>query len=547
MRLLIGVCLILTINVLDANYPGLPEITKGSIWPQPVEVEYKKEALPFNPSKLNLTYTNGACSLFNLAFKNYDKNFFFPIHAKGKEDRSLVLNVNIKKNCPKDREFPTDNMDESYSLTIGLDRIAHIEANEVWGALRGLESFSQVIIYNNERDTYEIRTLIVKDKPRFKIRGFLIDTSRHYLSVNLIKRQLDLMAINKYNILHWHIVDEQSFPYVSKKFPQLSNKGAYSKRHVYKASDVTSVMMHAKMRGIMVMPEFDTPGHMGSWYGQPDLLTECFDEKGKKIELPFPNLIDPSNPENFKFLFNFFSEVKSLFKSTLMHLGGDEVEFWQKYCWFNNPKIQKFMLDKGFGNETKLLENYYISQLSSTVATVDKNWKQLYWQEVFDFSKVPQNSIVHIWKGGNLSEIYDTMARVTQEGYDVILSSCWYLNYVHYGPDWRVKKRTRNTEGIALYECDPQGFNGTQSQKDRVIGGIAALWGEFIDASNLEPVSWPRGSAVAEKLWSPRQFTVDAAAQLPRLREHRCRMVERGFNAAPFDGADFCENELLIR
>lgn len=162
---------------------------------------------------------------------------------------------------------------------------------------------------------YQIRTVEIFDKPRFPVRGIMIDTSRHFLSLNVIKRQLEIMSMNKLNVLHWHLVDSESFPYTSAKFPELHGvvstrffslcrqlclQGAYSPRHVYSREDVADVIAFARLRGIRVIPEFDLPSHTSAWRGRKGLLTECFDEKGEETNLP--NLVDPMNEANFEFI-----------------------------------------------------------------------------------------------------------------------------------------------------------------------------------------------------------------------------------------------------
>jgi hexosaminidase len=150
-------------------------------------------------------------------------------------------------------------------------------ANTVYGAIRGLETFSQ-LVYHTEDGQYTISGVVdIKDTPRFSYRGIMIDTSRHFLNVHTILKHLDAMSYNKLNVLHWHFVDDQSFPYVSISFPELSAKGAYNSRHVFDQQDVQTVIKYAKERGIRVIPEFDTPGHTKSWgKGQPNLLTPCY-------------------------------------------------------------------------------------------------------------------------------------------------------------------------------------------------------------------------------------------------------------------------------
>jgi len=136
---------------------------------------------------------------------------------------------------------------------------------------------------------------------------------------------------------------------------------------------------------------------------------------------------------------------------------------------------------------------------------------------------------VNVWKGGWQNE----MAKVSNLGYRTILSSCWYLNYINYGLDWH-----------PYYTCDPQDFTGTDEQKQRVIGGTACMWGEWVDGTNLISRTWGRGLSVGERLWSSKD-TRDLTDATKRIWEHRCRYIRRGLNADSVVQSQYCRHEWM--
>lgn len=508
---------------------------QGSVWPLPQTQKTKTSYMVVTPSTFRFDVTDYTCDILEAAFVRYYSLTFHPprlpkrkslkktMQKKTKFSGYLTsLNITLAKPCEK---WPSSEMDEWYDLTINWEQpgMGKLYAKSVWGILRGLETFSQVV-YQGEDGDFRVNSTHITDFPSFSFRGVMLDTSRHFLPKRIILENLEAMAQNKFNIFHWHIVDDPSFPYESSTYPMLSIEGAYTPyTHVYTLEDVVEIIEFARIRGIRVIPEFDTPGHTQSWgYGIPHFLTQCYKNiSGKMV----PNGFGPANPSvesTYIILTKLLSEVVRVFPEKYIHLGGDEVSYW---CWSSNPDVIDFMTKMGFGTDYSKLEEYYMQRLLGIVRSFPTNNTYMVWQEVVDNgAHVKQDTVVHIWKNDYQKE----MSFVTSKGYHVVLSACWYLNFINYGRDWD-----------KFYACDPLDFDGSKAQKQLVLGGEACMWGEYVDATNLMARLWPRGSATAERLWSHRSVN-DTYAAAPRLEEHRCRMLQRGINAEPQNGPSYC-------
>ncbi|XP_034457712.1 beta-hexosaminidase subunit beta isoform X2 [Hippoglossus hippoglossus] len=531
--LLLCVCSGLQDNLLlEEDQPVVQASESGSLWPLPQKVQISQVPLKLIGSSFRFvdakdSSAGASCSLLQDAYRRYYEYMFGSSKRQGqgrsrRPGRSELteLQVWITSTDSDCDGYPSVTSDESYELSVDQP-FAILKAPTVWGALHGLETFSQ-LLYEDESGAKSINSTAISDFPRFAHRGILLDSSRHFLPVKVILANLETMAMNKFNVFHWHIVDDPSFPYLSRTFPQLSQQGAYHPyTHVYTPADVKMVIEFARLRGIRVIPEFDTPGHTQSWgKGQADLLTPCY--SGSKPSGSF-GPVNPILNTTYDFMKQFFTEISSVFPDAYVHLGGDEVDF---SCWKSNPDITKFMNQQGFGQDYRKLESFYIQKLLDIVTTTKKGY--MIWQEVFDNGvKLKPDTVVHVWIGSGSNE---EMSKVTTAGYQTILSAPWYLDYISYAQDWQ-----------KYYKAEPLNFNGTEAQKKLVIGGEACLWGEYVDATNLTPRLWPRASAVAERLWSAKNVT-DINDAFNRLSMHRCRMVERGIPAEPLFSS-YCRRE----
>lgn len=509
---------------------GITEPKPGNIWPKPHKQQSSTTQYTIDKSKFHFTTNALSCDIIKGAIDRYNSLIFIDKHSSKAPNHSLIEEVKVEVSdlsCG----FPTHDADETYTIHVPAHGAPHqisINSKTVWGALRAFETLSQIVYANDEHHLFLNQTEI-EDAPRYKYRGLLLDTARHYLPKKIILANLDAMAYNKFNVFHWHLVDDQSFPFVSKQYPNLSKKGAYTEKHVYSTDVINEVISYARMRGIRVIPELDSPGHTHALAKAfPDLLTPCY-KNGKSHQANYPHydateVLNPMKNETYSIMKNLYSEFKSIFKDQYIHLGMDEVMY---SCWKSSPEISQFMVKHGMKAYHEV-EEYYVKLTLSNVKEV--GYKYLIWQDPVDNGvKLAPDSIVGVWKDKHLDPSMDLwqnyISKVAKKNYSIILSACFYLNYIttpYPGKDWET-----------FYQCDPRNFTGTEAEKNLVIGGQANVWGEFVDQTNILSRLWPRASAVAERLWSDAAQTKDIQTARFRLDMQRCRMLRRGIPAAP--------------
>ncbi|KAH8872849.1 Beta-hexosaminidase subunit beta [Schistosoma japonicum] len=496
----------------------------------PKLVKYHNTGVYYNlVESITFIHSYTCCYILTDALKRFEQSLtllkqYLKIPANLSNNTIHTILISISSGCDESNGelWPTELMNETYSIIVFNEKII-LQSKEIWGTLHGLETLLQ-LVYRSSLDTKIIEGGVILDEPLYQHRGFLIDTSRHYLSIDEIKKFIDAMSMVKMNVLHWHIVDDQSFPYVSKTFPKLSLKGAFHPNIlIYTPSDVEDLVNYARLRGIRIMPEFDTPGHVDSWgKGYPEVLTKCY-IKGEPDGSLGP--INPTTNVSYNFITQLYTELLTVFPDNWFHLGGDEVSY---DCWRSNPSINEFMKQMEFGDDYHRLEGYYINRLIKIINDIKPSKRQItpvVWQEIFQNGfRGDKSTIIHVWKDLDWQSV---VKNITKTGYKVLFSAAWYLNYISYGDDWK-----------NYYHVNPRDFGGTKEDAKLVIGGEAAMWGEYVDDTNLFSRSWPRGSAVAERLWTDE--APNMTDFIPRVEELRCRMLSRGWNAEPINGPGFC-------
>uniref|UniRef100_A0A5B6YPQ6 Beta-hexosaminidase n=1 Tax=Davidia involucrata TaxID=16924 RepID=A0A5B6YPQ6_DAVIN len=445
-------------------------------------------------------------------------------------------------------------VNESYTLTIpAVGSSANLTAETVWGAMRGLETFSQLVWGDPSRVA---AWLFISDSPIFEHRGVMLDTSRNYYQVEDLLRLIGAMSANKLNVFHWHITDSHSFPLVLPSEPNLAAKGSYGTEMQYSPEDVKRIVEFGLEHGVRVLPEIDMPGHTGSWAeAYPEIVTcanmfwwpagtEWSDRLASE---PGTGHLNPLNPKTYEILKNVIHDVATMFPEPFYHAGTDEII---PGCWKADPSIQTFLSNNG--TLSQLLEMFvnstfpYIVSLNRTV---------VYWEDVLLDAIVkvnptilpPEKTILQTWNNGP-----NNTKRIVASGYRAIVSSAdfYYLDCGHggfLGNDSQYDQQPGSDQDNGGSWCGPFKtwqtiynyditYGLSEEEAKLVLGGEVALWSEQADPAVLDSRIWPRASAMAEALWSGNRDETGMkryAEATNRLNEWSYRMVARGIGAEP--------------
>jgi len=394
--------------------------------------------------------------------------------------------------------------DETYTLDVTPGG-AKLHAPNPLGALRGLQTFLQLIAITP--DGFSVPALHIEDRPRFPWRGLMIDSCRHFIPLDVVKRNLDGMEAVKMNVLHWHLSENEGFRAESHKFPKLHEQG--SDGLYYTQEEIREVIEYARDRGIRVVPEFDMPGHSTAWFvGYPELAGGGPYAIERQWGV-FDPAMDPTDEKTYKFLNEFIGEMARLFPDQFFHIGGDEVN---GKAWDANPKIQAFMKSRHIKNNAEL-QAYFSGRVQDLVTKHKKT--PVGWDEVL-VPGVPKTILIQSWRG------VDSLAAAAKDGYRGILSNGYYLDL-----GWSAARH---------YAVDPLSGPAaalTPEQKRLILGGESCIWSEYVNEQNIDSRIWPRNAAIAERLWSP-EGTNDVASMYARLDTESARLEWLGLRHRSF-------------
>ncbi|KAI5643382.1 glycosyl hydrolase family 20, catalytic domain-containing protein [Phthorimaea operculella] len=505
-------------NRIGPRHPA----TQGEVWPKPYDQTKSTIALNVDPDNLKYEITGKNCTAIGLAIQRCKKYlnklkslkrvkrayYEYDVHG---EDTVKALRIHLTNDC---EDFPHFNMVESYKLEVTT--ISTLNSSSVWGIIRGIETFSQLFYLTKGFKQIHINQTLIHDRPNYPHRGLLLDTGRHFLSVQSILRTLDAMAMNKMNVLHWHIVDDESFPFQSTKYPEF-NKGIYDTSMIYRKKDMEAIRESAKNLGIRILVELDMPGHTWCWaVAHPEVITKCKDDGS------YAPPLNPVKPETYALVKGLISEMQEVFPDSHFHLGGDEVRL--EY-YLQDPDIKKYM------EKHNMTEAFQIHALffHNVIPLLKEGTNAIVWEDVIDSNvTLPDNVLVQTWRNNDGS---DAMVKVLKAGYKGIQSAPYYLDLLKQDAKWFYKNEPRLAVKSKLKD---------EALLKNLVGGTACMWGEMVDDTNVLSRVWPRASAVAEVLWSETDGAPPDEATLRRLEEHTCRMRRRGIPAEPAAGPGYC-------
>lgn len=450
--------------------------------------------------------------------------------------------------------------DESYNISASLScngaPCARIAARTQWGAVRGLATFAQMADgctwtkpppggppgVGPRADNpvgLEGLPLSIADRPRFAHRGLMLDTSRHFLPLSVLRRQIDAMAEVKLNVLHLHISDAQSVPLQVPGLPAIQARAAYHPSASYSAQDLQALAQYALERGVLLLPEIDLPGHAFAFEAAyPNLTANC-----PSLSHNINNV--PLSPAATAFLQRALNATIGVALAAApdtrsgdgpsagwMHLGGDEVV---SSCWKDDPEVGAWMQRQGWApSDTGKLYQWFLERGWEAAG---RGRTAVHWQDAFDAgAELPADAVVQVWRGTGAQE---ELAKVLGAGHRALLSNSdkWYLNC-------GANPSCSYSSWQQVYENEPfpQGTPVPSGSRHLLQGGEAVMFGEFASAADVEPQVWPRAAAAAERLWSP-QEVASAEDAAGRMAWVACRLVTLGFRAGPV-GPGFCSSDL---
>ncbi len=412
---------------------------------------------------------------------------------------------------------------EEYELVVTEGRIT-IRSSSLEGIFRGLTTLRQLLpvemeSHRSSHEQIEIPLVHIRDRPRFHWRGMHLDCGRYLYTIEEIRKFIDLLALHKINVLHWHLTDDQGWRLEIKSYPKLTEVGAWRSESpsrsdsqtgdgvpyggYYTQEEVREIVDYARSRYVTVVPEIETPGHISAAIAAyPELGMDDLPDY-HPVVMPrwgtFKYALAPK-PCTFRFLEEVFGEVISLFDSPYIHVGGDEVKRDKGMrCWMESPQCRDFMKRNGLVTPQEV-QGYFVRFLDDFLR---KNGRKLVgWDEIVE-GEPSKTAVVMAWRGDEAEH----GRAAAMLGYDVVMSSPQRQTYFDFyqGPEDEEPKafsgRCATLRDVYDFNPIPPGL--PEDKEKHILGGQGHIWGEFIwDWPKVEYMGFPRICALSEVLWS---------------------------------------------
>lgn len=478
-----------------------------NITPIPVEMVQNEGIFELNKNVVFTVSDPSLNTVVNYFSSKIGKSTGYSLFQQDNKPESGFISLSLKSDLPVN--------DEGYLLEVTNNGIT-IEAKTPQGAFYGMQTVMQLLPADIESNSvinniaWNIPAVKIKDEPRFGYRGMHLDVSRHFTSVEDVKKQLDVLAMFKINTFHWHLTDDQGWRVEIKKYPELSTisstriegEGDEYGPYIYTQEQIKDVVAYAKERFIEVIPEIELPGHaVAVLAAYPEL--SC---TGKPIEVRniwgiANDVFCAGNDSVFQFLENVFAEVVPLFESDYFHVGGDECP---KIRWKACPKCQARIRELGIRGDKEhsaeeKLQSYFVQRMEKVLLKYDK--KMIGWDEILEGGLAPTATVMS-WRGE------DGGIASANMGHDVIMTPQQWMYLDKYQGDENLLPVTIGgylpLEKVYGYEPVPEKI--AEDKKHHILGAQVNIWNEYkynLDVRELD--IYPRVIALAELTWSPKE------------------------------------------
>ncbi len=410
------------------------------------------------------------------------------------------------------------NSSEAYELNIN-EKTIQIYASSSIGFIYAIQTLRQLLPPNFNGDDrrlekqWSLPCLKIMDEPQFKWRGMLLDCCRHFMPKEFVLKYVDLLSYHKMNTLHWHLTEDQGWRIEIKKYPKLTEKGAWRMGEdgndyggFYTQEEIREVVAYAKKRGINIVPEIEMPGHsVAAISSYPEL--SC---TGEHIPVEtewgvFKDIYCAGNDNTLRFLKDVMDEVIELFPGEYIHIGGDEAP---KYRWENCSKCQKRIKDEGLHDEHEL-QSWFIQEIEKYLASKGK--KLIGWDEILE-GGLAEGAMVQSWRGiqGGIE--------AANQGHDVVMSPTSHC-YFDYG--------LSSIDLEKVYSFYPVPAELSQTNRHHILGAECNMWSERAPYELVDSKVFPRILAMSEVLWTDSTGR-DFNEFYNRVQEHYPRLSALG-------------------